>query len=154
MQEFRLWICWQQRRSVPLHPLPLRSEEQIFWQPRCPASGPSNMGWHSARRQKKSHYACCKQKGSTSHSIKMCNISKKCEFQSEILIQKASLYIWGSELKSEFPSSWVNLRAVDVVSEIKLQSKEGKDSKHCTLFLLFGPPFSFWYKSSLFWKET
>lgn len=31
--------------------------------------------------------------------------------------------------------------------------EEEKDNKHYTLFLLFGPPFSFWYKSSLFWKK-
>lgn len=28
------------------------------------------------------------------------------------------------------------------------------EEEHDTLFLLLGPPFSFWYKSSLFWKET
>lgn len=29
-----------------------------------------------------------------------------------------------------------------------------EDDKHGTLFLLLCPPFSFWYKSSLFWKKT
>lgn len=47
LQEFRLWICWQRGQKVRLPPLPLRSEELIFWQRHCPTSGPINMGWHS-----------------------------------------------------------------------------------------------------------
>lgn len=47
LQEFRLWICWQRGQKVHLPPLPLRSEELIFWQRHCPTSGPINMGWHS-----------------------------------------------------------------------------------------------------------
>ncbi len=138
VQEFRLWVCWQQRRSLPLPPLPQRTEEQIFWRPRCPASGPLNMGWHSAGRQIK-------------EQIKdRLNLDKNFLIQSEIHIEKRSLHISSSEFKSTLLPLGVNLRGFDVVSEIILQRKEENQQ---TLFLLFGPPFSFWYKSSLFWKK-
>lgn len=38
-------------------------------------------------------------------------------------------------------------------SDLILQRKVERNNNHHTLFRLFGPPFSFWYKSSLFWKR-
>lgn len=68
-----VWISWrvrrQRSRSVPLPPLPRRSEGPIFWQQHCPASVPVGRGWHSAGSQRKHRVTGCRHIINTVGSI-------------------------------------------------------------------------------------
>lgn len=138
LQEFRLWICWQRGQKVRLPPLPLRSEELIFWQRHCPTSGPINMGWHSVDTSIKLFvHKLINMSISCMHLIKF-NRNSKCD----------------SWLNShQGLNSVQSAQFCDFSDTIPHRKSKKTTKKYYTRFLLFGPPFSFWYKSSLFWKQ-